>query len=144
LLEKEITQKILDSEELDNFIVKYEKGVQDDEKATRDLSRSFVAEFRLFLEEQKLVVETRRIDALHETLAARLQSANSGRIVKLLDPKSDSDMKETPYWCQRFVDETFDELDGKMTLRPIKWPDANRVWGIIKQRHRKDVAKKRR
>jgi len=150
LLEKEMTQKILDSEELDQFIVEYEKEeeadekeLKVDEKELRDVSRKFVGEFREFLQERKLEAERRRVKALHEVLADRLQSAKAELIAKLLDPKSDADIEETPDWCERFVEETYGELDDKVTLKPIKWPDAIRVWEIIKQKNRAKVAEKK-
>lgn len=48
-----MTQQILDSEELTQFMNKDEEGQRADQKAHEDISRKFVKEFRSFLERRK-------------------------------------------------------------------------------------------
>lgn len=108
------------------------------------MAHKFVGEFRTFLKERKIEAERRRLVALHEALADRLENTKAEHISKLLDPSSDADIRATPDWCSRFVDETYTELDGKETVKPIRYPDATRVWGIIKKRNSGNIAKKDR
>lgn len=144
LSEKKITQKMLGSEELAKFIAKDEEGMQSDKKAHKDMSQKFVEEFREFLKERKLELEERRVTALHEALADRLRNTKTEQISKLLDPKSGADIKSTPDWCSRFVEEIYSELDGWKTITRIKYPDASRVWRIAKLRNSENGASKER
>jgi len=141
--EMEITQRIVDSEELSLFISKDEEGRQA-HKAHKDISENLVREFRAFLEERKRWTAERRLVALHEALADRLWNTKAEAISKLLDPKSNAEGKTMPNWCSKFVEETYRELDDKETDKPIKYPDAKRVWKIMKNRIRNEIDRKKR